>query len=130
MINEPSEDALEKVQKDIAETREIFMKIAEKDGSKDRSGLLAQLELEKRSRAHGITDGLFMRFLVSSVLLIELSDLTRLGSLLEEYYEKFGDKPSCFEDLLPYIGLEGGDPTQWTRLLDETSTTFVSGLSP
>jgi len=54
--------------------------------------------------------------------------LTRLGSLLEEYYETFGDKPSCFEDLLPYI--EGGDPTQWTRLLDETSTTFVSGLSP
>lgn len=40
------------------------MKIAEKDGSKDRSGLLAQLELEKRSRAHGVTDGLFMGFLV------------------------------------------------------------------
>lgn len=130
LTNEPSEDASEKVRKDIAETREIFMKIAEKDGSKDRSGLLAQLELEKRSRAHGVTDGLFMRFLVCSMLLIELSDLTRLGSLLGEYYEKFGDKPSCFEDLLPYISLEGGDLTQWTRLLDETSTTFVGGLSP
>lgn len=36
------------------------MKIAEKDRFKDRSGLLAQLELEKRSRAHGITDGLLI----------------------------------------------------------------------
>jgi len=64
------------------------------------------------------------------VLLIRSLGLTRLGSLLEEYYAKFGDKPSCFEDLLPYVGLEGDDPTQWTRLLDETSITFVGGLSP
>ncbi|KAL9715211.1 mitochondrial distribution and morphology [Leucoagaricus gongylophorus] len=107
LTNEPSEDVLKMIREDVAETREFFMKIAEKDRFKDRSGLLAQLELEKRSRAHGITD-----------------DMTRLGALLEEYYEKFGDKPSCFEDLLPYIGLEGDDPIQWTRLLDATSTTF------
>jgi N-terminal acetyltransferase B complex non-catalytic subunit len=35
----------------------LFKEVAERDGSTDRSGLLAQLELEKRSRAHGISEG-------------------------------------------------------------------------
>jgi hypothetical protein len=52
----PSEEASEATRKKIQEARELFAKVVEKDGLKDRSGLLAQLELEKRSRAHGLTD--------------------------------------------------------------------------
>jgi N-terminal acetyltransferase B complex non-catalytic subunit len=41
----------------LGAAREFFEEIASRDGKKDRSGLLAQLELEKRARAHAISDG-------------------------------------------------------------------------
>ena len=43
----------------VAHTREFFGKVVEEDGVKDRSGRLALLELEKRSRHHGLTTGGF-----------------------------------------------------------------------
>ncbi|KAJ3568563.1 hypothetical protein NP233_g5635 [Leucocoprinus birnbaumii] len=99
----PSGEALEAVKLTVLETRAFFSQIAEKDGLRDRSGLLAQLELEKRARAHGISD-----------------DQTRLGALLKGYFEKFGSKPSCFEDIRPYIDLDGDELAQWTSVLDAT----------
>lgn len=39
----------------IQRTRELFIGIANEDGQKDRSGLLALLELEKRARARGLS---------------------------------------------------------------------------
>ena len=41
----------------ISKTRELFGKVAEADGVKDRSGHLALLELEKRARQHGLATG-------------------------------------------------------------------------
>jgi N-terminal acetyltransferase B complex non-catalytic subunit len=42
----------------IQRSRELFTRIAEEDGQKDRSGLLALLELEKRARARGLSDSM------------------------------------------------------------------------
>lgn len=39
----------------VAKARELFSQVAEEDGGKDRAGLLALLELEKRARAHGVS---------------------------------------------------------------------------
>lgn len=41
----------------IVKTREFFGKVVETDGVRDRSGHLALLELEKRSRQHGLATG-------------------------------------------------------------------------
>ena len=41
----------------ITRTREFFGKVVEQDGVKDRSGHLALLELEKRSKQHGLATG-------------------------------------------------------------------------
>ena len=41
----------------IAHSKELFSKIVEEDGLKDRSGFLALLELNKRSVAHGLSKG-------------------------------------------------------------------------
>ncbi len=42
----------------IMETREFLAKVVEADEVKDRSGHLALLELEKRSRQHGLATGI------------------------------------------------------------------------
>jgi N-terminal acetyltransferase B complex non-catalytic subunit len=42
----------------INEAQKIFQQVAEADDAKDRSGLLALLELEKRARTHGLSSGL------------------------------------------------------------------------
>jgi N-terminal acetyltransferase B complex non-catalytic subunit len=54
---EPSEEALDITRTRICDAEQVFLKIVEKDGLKDRSGLLALLELEKRSRVHGLSSG-------------------------------------------------------------------------
>jgi N-terminal acetyltransferase B complex non-catalytic subunit len=41
----------------IVRTRDLFTRLAEEDGKKDRSALLALLELEKRARIHGLSTG-------------------------------------------------------------------------
>ena len=53
----------------ITKTREFFGKAVEEDGVKDRSAHLGLLELEKRSRQHGLA-----------------TDSTTLNSLLEPYF--------------------------------------------
>ena len=41
----------------IHRSKALFMKVVEEDGLKDRSGLLALLELERRTRLHNINQG-------------------------------------------------------------------------
>ncbi|TFY83713.1 hypothetical protein EWM64_g296 [Hericium alpestre] len=92
---------------------EFFAGIAENDGKADRSGPLALLELEKRARAQGLS-----------------TDPSRLVDLLLQYLEQFGDKPVLYEDLKPYIELEGDDLARWTSHLESLphSTSSVQEL--
>lgn len=59
-----------------------------------------------------------------------ISEPARLVELLQEYYEKFGDKACCFEDLLPFLSLEGDDLTKWQTFLKGISPSFVSPFFP
>ncbi|KAI0721082.1 N-acetyltransferase B complex non catalytic subunit-domain-containing protein [Cerioporus squamosus] len=93
----------------ITRTRELLCKVVEHDGVKDRSGHLALLELEKRSRHHGLA-----------------TDSTVLTSLLESYFQHFGGKACCFEDLKPYIELEGADLATWTSVLEKQTAQVTS----
>lgn len=52
-----SEDVKAAVTEEIAKTRKVFSEAATVDGLKDRSGLLALLELEKRTKSHGLWTG-------------------------------------------------------------------------
>ncbi|KAJ3875923.1 actin cytoskeleton organization protein [Lentinula edodes] len=96
----PSEDAKEQCSSKISNTLALFTNISVQDGRKDRSGLLGLLELEHRARRHGVS-----------------TDSVRLLHLLKRYFETFGDKACCFEDLKPYLGLEGNDLAAWTEVL-------------
>jgi N-terminal acetyltransferase B complex non-catalytic subunit len=53
----------------IQRAKELFRKVAEEDGLKDRSGLLGLLELERRARLHNVNQGVksvyeFVHFLI------------------------------------------------------------------
>ena len=76
---------------------------------KDRSAHLALLELEKRSRQHDLA-----------------TDSTTLNSLLEAYFLNFGGKPCCYEDLQPYVELEGEELARWTSVLEKQTASAVS----
>nr|VWO98683.1 MAPKK kinase Kpp4 [Ganoderma boninense] len=93
----------------ITKTREFLGKVVEEDGVKDRSGHLALLELEKRSRQHGLA-----------------TDSTTLNSLLEAYFLNFGGKPCCYEDLQPYVELEGEELARWTSVLEKQTASATS----
>ncbi|KAF7304820.1 Actin cytoskeleton organization protein [Mycena kentingensis (nom. inval.)] len=84
----------------VAKAQEFFTKIAEKDGRKDRSAVLALIELEQRARMHGVS-----------------TNPQRISDVLKRYVNSFGDKACCFEDLKPYVLLEGADLVQWTAFL-------------
>ena len=94
----------------IDEARKVFEQVAESDGRTDRSGLLAQLELEKRATAHGVSSN-------------------RLLDLLKEYFTTFGDKLVCFEDLQPHVQLEDGPFAEWTQFLESQSSSFVRNIT-
>jgi hypothetical protein len=53
----PPEDVKAECSKHIATTQDLFTRLAEEDGQKDRSALLALLELENRARSHGLSNG-------------------------------------------------------------------------
>ncbi|TFK42516.1 actin cytoskeleton organization protein [Crucibulum laeve] len=93
----------------VKETQELFTQIAEQDGQKDRSGLLGLLELERRARENGVS-----------------FDSSRLVTLMEQYFDKIGDKACCFEDLKPYLTLEGEELTNWTAFLDAIPSSFTT----
>ncbi|KAG5727952.1 N-alpha-acetyltransferase 25, NatB auxiliary subunit [Termitomyces sp. T112] len=98
-------EGLEQVEK----TQELFTRIAEEDGPKDRSAALALLELEKRARNHGIS-----------------KDPKRLVTLMQDYFTRVGDKACCFEDLKPYLTLEENDLTRWTSFLRAVPASFTT----
>lgn len=56
-LPEPSAEAQDSCKQYAAETQDMLQQIADLDGLKDRSAMLALLELEKRSRTHGFSTG-------------------------------------------------------------------------
>lgn len=46
-------------------------------------------------------------------------------TLLTQYIVKFGDKACCFEDLKPYISLEGEELQKWTSFLKTETISVV-----
>ncbi|KAG6917964.1 hypothetical protein DXG01_017148 [Tephrocybe rancida] len=92
----------------VAQTQELFTKLAQQDGPKDRSAALALLELEKRARAHGIS-----------------RDSERLVNLMQQYFTQVGDKACCFEDLKPYLVLEEQESIKWTSFLQAVPPNFL-----
>ncbi|KAF7440734.1 hypothetical protein PC9H_001082 [Pleurotus ostreatus] len=89
--------------------RQVLEKVSEKDGKKDRSGPLALLELEKRARSCDIKQ-----------------DDERLLTLLKSYFEQFGDKACCYEDLQPYVVLDGDDLSSWTSFLESVPSSITT----
>ncbi|KAJ3517170.1 hypothetical protein NLJ89_g669 [Agrocybe chaxingu] len=110
----------------IKHAEELFTKVAEIDGLKDRSGFLALIELEKRSRIHGLSKGdSLLPVYRSNQPFILKTDSTHLLKLLKEYFEKFSDKACCFEDLKPYIILEDG-LDELSSFLEAVPTSFTT----
>lgn len=103
------EDAKKECATRVQETRVLFTRVAEEDGSKDRSGLLALLELEKRARDHGVSE-----------------EPTRLVDLMERYFNEIGDKVCCFEDLKPYTLLGSDEHCRWIAFLERVPSMFSS----
>lgn len=68
----------------ISKTRELLERLAEQDGSKDRSALLALLELEKRARLYNLSTGMCCHpsHLVSDSSLFLLADQTDIQWLI------------------------------------------------
>ena len=108
----------------MKKAEELFTNVANEDGARDRSGLLALLELEKRARHCGVSSGAWLASL-RCLTTDKHQDPGRLLHLMQQYFEKVGDKACCFEDLKPYQILEGEDSIKWTSYLDSVPDTFV-----
>lgn len=68
MSDSPGDDA--NVNHTVEHSRELFTKVSEEDGIKDRSGQLALLELEHRARKHCVTQGGIFFIFCRCILLI------------------------------------------------------------
>ncbi|KAJ7581325.1 actin cytoskeleton organization protein [Mycena floridula] len=103
----PPTESSEPASEQITSIEVLFEQIAEKDGLKDRSGLLGLLELDKRSG---------------------WKDSTHRLQLLQKYFDRFGDKACCFEDLKPFVG----QIKEWTQFLQgltsNPDSTSIKGL--
>lgn len=110
----------------IATTREFMEKIAEKDKTGDRSGVLALLELEKRARANGLSSGMaFVVFHHLSGSDEPVVDESAMVGLMERYFHLVGDKACCYEDMKPYISLPEADLPRWTSFLESIPVSSV-----
>jgi N-acetyltransferase B complex (NatB) non catalytic subunit len=49
-----------------------------------------------------------------------------MATLMQQYFERFGDKACCFEDLKPYLTLEAENLVKWTSFLEAVPASFVS----
>ncbi len=56
----PSDEERTKCTNAVKKAEELFINIANEDGVRDRSGLLALLELEKRARHYGVSSGAWL----------------------------------------------------------------------
>ncbi|KAH8104329.1 N-acetyltransferase B complex non catalytic subunit-domain-containing protein [Phellopilus nigrolimitatus] len=77
----------------VRDVRGLFHQLADADGRCDRGALLALLELERRACENEFGS--------------DLKSQHGMSSLIKLYFECFGDKACCFEDLKPYTVLEG-----------------------
>lgn len=51
--------------------------------------------------------------------LIHLQDPDAIYTLAESYFERFGDKACCFEDLVPYVHFSGDHLARWTAYMEK-----------
>lgn len=124
----PSPDSVDPESKDkISRAREFFSKVEKEDGLKDRSAMLAILELEKRASTHGLVEGWQRQFHLPQIMIKHLLDSGRMLILMKQYFEKFGDKACCFEDLKPYLNPEQDNLSQFRSFLKTVPPLFVSG---
>ncbi|KIP09553.1 hypothetical protein PHLGIDRAFT_102803 [Phlebiopsis gigantea 11061_1 CR5-6] len=103
---ETAEEAKDACLHQITKAVEFFAQIADNDGARDRSGPLALLELEKRAVSHGLS-----------------KDPDAIYTLAESYFERFGDKACCFEDLVPYVQFSGDHLSNWIAYLEKHTST-------
>ncbi|KAF9535277.1 actin cytoskeleton organization protein [Crepidotus variabilis] len=96
------------VEAQVSRARELFENVVKEDGAKDRSGHLALVDLEHRARTHGVT-----------------TDSARLTTSLKKYFEHFGSKACCFEDLKAYTGDRNG-LEDFITVLDSVPDTFTN----
>lgn len=101
----------------------------EEDGDRDRSALLALLELEHRAKKCNLSTGKNAYFHKVLVGLCSALESSRLVSLMKQYFDKIGGKSCCFEDLKPYLSLEADDLISWTSFLESVSPSFVGLIS-
>lgn len=115
------------VASNVKKSAELFEKVAAQDGPKDRTGLLALLDLENRARDAGVSAGMPKLIYQECSTTNFLSDPNHLNELLERYFDAVGDKACCFEDLKPYItGLEGEHQSRWSSYLEKVPVVLVS----
>ncbi|KAI0256800.1 actin cytoskeleton organization protein [Lactifluus subvellereus] len=99
--HEPSLASSTNLAQRVEKTRDLFAKVAEEDGSHDRAGWLGLMELERLGPVHGVP-----------------SEPSRLLDLLKRYFDIFGDKATCYEDLRSYADLNSGVLSDWMAFLE------------
>lgn len=115
---EPTEETMAACQDQINKTQVFFAEIADRDGARDRSGPLALLELELRARKIALSIGTFSFYEYATCVKVILADPSALYTLTESYFQQYGDKPCCYEDLLPYVAdFNVEDLSRWTSFL-------------
>lgn len=55
-----------------------------------------------------------------------IKDPKVLENYLKSYFDKFGDKACCFEDLKPYIVLDDESLSEWSSHLKQTQMATVT----
>ena len=107
--------------------------LADADGTRERGPLLAMVELEKRAREKQLGSEFgwpcpcYYRESADTDVGISESD-DGLLTLLKLYIERFGDKACCFEDLKPYVTLQGEELSKIAAYLDSLPLNTVCGF--
>ena len=57
-----------------------------------------------------------------------ITDPKVLEDYLKSYFDQFGDKACCFEDLKPYVALDDESLLEWTSYLKQTGIATVIQL--
>lgn len=47
---------------------------------------------------------------------------------MKSYFDSFGDKTCCFEDLKPYLDLTADDLLTWRSFLENVPISYVSSI--
>lgn len=125
----------------LARTRAFFRELASSAaGGKERGFLLGTLEIAREARARGWDQGERDRRPGGRGQAEDQTKLTRgrldggavekLGSLVEEYFEQFGTKMCCFDDLHPYLEvLTEEERTTLRETMDDVANGVMDGVS-